>query len=167
MSATDKSPLRSTYEPICWNFKLLAQHELDGFGGMGEGMAVQVAPDGRRIIWLAHESAPKNFTAVDVSDPRKPRSWCRPTCRSPTCVRTRSRSPATPWRSPISARRLGRSPRASSCSTSRCRRARSQSRSWTAAATTRAAFISSGSATCFTAVFHRILGAHCDGSEML
>ena len=73
MSATDKSPLRSTYEPICWNFKLLAQHELDGFGGMGEGMAVQVAPDGRRIIWLAHESAPKNFTAVDVSDPRKPK----------------------------------------------------------------------------------------------
>src|ERR1700741_237407 len=72
MSATDKSPLRSTYEPICWNFKLLAQHELQGFGGMGEGMAVQIAPDGRRIIWLAHESAPKNFTAVDVSDPRKP-----------------------------------------------------------------------------------------------
>ena len=51
MSATDTSPLRSTYEPIAWNFKLLAQHELDGFGGMGEGMAVQVAPDGRRIIW--------------------------------------------------------------------------------------------------------------------
>src|SRR5258705_7360756 len=73
MSATDKSPLRSTYEPICWNFKLLAQHELDGFGGMGEGMSVQIAPDGRRLIWLAHESAPKNFTAVDVSDPRKPK----------------------------------------------------------------------------------------------
>ncbi len=30
-------------EPVTWNFKLLAQHELDGFGGMGEGMAVQVA----------------------------------------------------------------------------------------------------------------------------
>ena len=60
-------------DPIEWNFKLLAQHELDGFGGMGEGMSVQIAPDGRRIIWLAHESAPKNFTAVDVSDPRKPK----------------------------------------------------------------------------------------------
>ena len=33
----------------------------------------QIAPDGRRIIWLAHESAPKNFTGVDVSDPRKPK----------------------------------------------------------------------------------------------
>src|SRR5205085_4250492 len=73
MSATDTSPLRSTYEPIAWNFKLLAQHELDGFGGMGEGMAVQIAPDGRRILWLAHESAPKNFTGVDVSDPRTPK----------------------------------------------------------------------------------------------
>lgn len=54
-------------------FKLLAQTDLGGFGGMGEGMAVQIAADGRRIIWLAHESAPKNFTAVDVSDPRKPK----------------------------------------------------------------------------------------------
>src|SRR4051812_680786 len=56
-----------------WNFKLLAHDTLAGFGGMGEGMAIQVAKDGRRILWLAHESAPKNFTAVDVSDPRKPK----------------------------------------------------------------------------------------------
>jgi hypothetical protein len=68
------SPLnKSASESVCWNLKLLAHHELGGFGGMGEGMAVQVAKDGRRIIWLAHESAPKNFTAVDVSDPRKPK----------------------------------------------------------------------------------------------
>jgi hypothetical protein len=40
---------------------------------MGEGMAIQKAKDGRRIIWLAHEHAPKNFTAVDVTDPRKPK----------------------------------------------------------------------------------------------
>ncbi len=56
-----------------WNFKLLAQHELGGFGGMGEGMSITIAKDGRRIIWLAHESAPKNFTGVDVSDPRNPK----------------------------------------------------------------------------------------------
>ncbi len=60
-------------DSVCWNFKLLAQHELGGFGGMGEGMAMQIAKDGRRILWLAHESAPKNFTAVDVSDPRNPK----------------------------------------------------------------------------------------------
>jgi len=58
---------------VTWNFKLIAHDTLAGFGGMGEGMAVQVAKDGRRILWLAHESAPKNFTAIDVSDPRKPK----------------------------------------------------------------------------------------------
>jgi hypothetical protein len=74
MSVTEASPLaKGNYEPVAWNFKLLAQHELQGFGGMGEGMSIQIAPDGRRILWLAHESAPKNFTAVDVSDPRKPK----------------------------------------------------------------------------------------------
>src|ERR1700750_3262805 len=56
-----------------WNFRQLAHHELDGFGGIGEGMSIQIAKDGRRIVWLAHESAPKNFTAVDVTDPRAPK----------------------------------------------------------------------------------------------
>jgi hypothetical protein len=52
--------------------KLLAQHTLNGHGGMGEGMSLQVKGE-RRILWLAHESAPKNFTGVDVTDPRKPK----------------------------------------------------------------------------------------------
>src|SRR5262245_22266088 len=69
--AAKSAPL-SNGGPVTWNFKLLSHHLLDGFGGMGEGMSIQIAPDGRRILWLAHESAPKNFTAVDVSDPRKP-----------------------------------------------------------------------------------------------
>src|SRR6266581_7986120 len=55
------------------NMKLLAQHALNGFGGMGEGMSMQLARGGRRILWLAHESAPKNFTAVDVTEPRAPK----------------------------------------------------------------------------------------------
>jgi hypothetical protein len=53
--------------------KLLGHHELDGFGGIGEGCNMQMTKDGRRILWLAHESAPKNFTGVDVSDPLKPK----------------------------------------------------------------------------------------------
>jgi hypothetical protein len=53
--------------------RLIAHHDLSGFGGIGEGMAMQHARDGRRILWLAHESAPKNFTGVDVTDPRAPR----------------------------------------------------------------------------------------------
>jgi hypothetical protein len=55
------------------NMRLLAQNDLSGFGGVGEGMSLQLAKDGRRILWLAHESAPKNFTGVDVSDPRNPK----------------------------------------------------------------------------------------------
>ena len=54
------------------NMRLMAHHSLNGFGNMGEGMAIQLAKDGRRVLWLAHESAPKNITAVDVTDPRKP-----------------------------------------------------------------------------------------------
>ena len=42
------SPLEKSGEPITWNFKLLAQNNLGGFGGMGEGIAVQLAKDGRR-----------------------------------------------------------------------------------------------------------------------
>jgi hypothetical protein len=53
--------------------KLLAQHELQGFGGLGEGISMQRTRDGRRILWLAHESAPKNFTGVDVTDPLNPK----------------------------------------------------------------------------------------------
>src|SRR5438445_372265 len=54
------------------NMRLLGHNDLGGFGNCGEGMAIQMARDGRRVIWLGHESAPKNFTAVDVTDPRKP-----------------------------------------------------------------------------------------------
>src|SRR5256712_6785563 len=67
-----KSP-SSNGDPIPWNFKLIGHHMLDGFGGRGEGLSIQMAPEGRRILWLAHEGAPKNFPAVDVSDPRKPK----------------------------------------------------------------------------------------------
>jgi hypothetical protein len=58
--------------PTARNMRLLAQHPLDGFGNCGEGMAIQLTRNKRRVLWLAHESAPKNVTAVDVTDPRKP-----------------------------------------------------------------------------------------------
>jgi hypothetical protein len=60
-------------DAVTGRFRFLAHHPLDGFGGLGEGMAIQTAPDRRRILWLAHEGEPKNFTGVDVSDPRRPR----------------------------------------------------------------------------------------------
>jgi hypothetical protein len=65
-------PAARPEQTLAWNMTLLAHHELAGFGGLGEGMAMQQTRDGRRILWLAHESAPKNFTGVDVTDPRKP-----------------------------------------------------------------------------------------------
>ncbi|HET7159117.1 MAG TPA: hypothetical protein VFI62_08975, partial [Burkholderiales bacterium] len=60
-------------QTLAWNMKLLSHNELAGFGGVGEGISMQLAGDGRRILWLAHESAPKNFTAVDVTDVRNPK----------------------------------------------------------------------------------------------
>ena len=60
-------------QTMAHNMTLVAHHELDGFGGMGEGIAMQKTDDGRRILWMAHESAPKNFTGVDVTDPKNPR----------------------------------------------------------------------------------------------
>ncbi len=76
MSGT-MNPGRQPDKTLALNMKLLAQHELNGFGGIGEGINMQVTKDGRRILWLAHESAPKNFTAVDVSDPRNLKVVCQ------------------------------------------------------------------------------------------
>ena len=39
-----KSPISSSGGPITWNFKLIAHHLLDGFGGMGEGEFVTRLP---------------------------------------------------------------------------------------------------------------------------
>lgn len=66
-------PAGRATQTLAHNMTLLAHHELAGFGGLGEGIALQLTRDGRRVLWLAHESAPKNFTAVDVTDPRAPR----------------------------------------------------------------------------------------------
>lgn len=72
MSAT-LSPQSQAAQTLAWNMKLLSHHELAGFGGVGEGINMQLTKDGRRILWLAHESAPKNFTGVDVTDVRNPK----------------------------------------------------------------------------------------------
>ena len=67
------SPAAQADRTLSFNMKLLSHHTLQGYGGLGEGMAMQLTRDGRRIMWLAHESAPKNFTGVDVTDPRNPK----------------------------------------------------------------------------------------------
>ena len=71
--ATLNSPGARADQALSLNMKLLAHHELAGFGGLGEGISMQLDAKGRRILWLAHESAPKNFSGVDVSDPLNPK----------------------------------------------------------------------------------------------
>jgi hypothetical protein len=70
----DNASVDSAGKPDLINGMRLIGHDLlAGYGGVGEGMSLQAAPDGRRILWLAHEGPPKNFTGVDVTDPRRPR----------------------------------------------------------------------------------------------
>jgi hypothetical protein len=67
------TPRARADQTLSHNMKLLGHHELNGFGNVGEGMGMQATKDGRRILWLGHESAPKNFSGVDVTDPRNPK----------------------------------------------------------------------------------------------
>ena len=55
------------------NMRLISHNELGGFGNIGEGIDLHQGREGRRTLYLAHESAPKNFTSVDVTDIRNPK----------------------------------------------------------------------------------------------
>jgi len=55
------------------NFKLLARHDAGGAPNLGEGMAMKVTRDGRRIMYIAHENAPVAFSIFDVTEPSKPK----------------------------------------------------------------------------------------------
>jgi len=39
----------------------------------GEGLALRQYPDGRRVLFLAHESAPMCVSIIDVSKPDDPK----------------------------------------------------------------------------------------------
>ena len=110
-------------QEMAWNFRLVAQHELGGFGGMGEGMSIQLAQDGRRIMWLAHESAPEELHRRRRHGSDEPdASWFRPSCPNSYALElARSGGRHHGGRLPDQERR-GRSLPASSCSTSRCRK---------------------------------------------
>jgi hypothetical protein len=73
MSTPQLSTQSRADQSLSLNMKLLSHNELAGFGGVGEGINMQITDDGRRIMWLAHESAPKNFTGVDVTDVKNPK----------------------------------------------------------------------------------------------
>ena len=54
------------------NMRLISHHDLNGFGNIGEGIHLHRTHDGRRILYMAHESAPKDITGIDVSDLHNP-----------------------------------------------------------------------------------------------
>src|SRR5262249_16487493 len=54
------------------NMRLLAQHDLNGHGDGGEGLAIQQLPDGRRLLYLAHEGTETCVSIIDVTNPKSP-----------------------------------------------------------------------------------------------
>lgn len=60
-------------EPEARNMRIVGRSDLHGQGNGGEGLALRECDDGRRILFLAHESAPVCFSVVDVTDVRAPK----------------------------------------------------------------------------------------------
>jgi hypothetical protein len=52
--------------------RLVGHCTLNGFGNGGEGISLKKLSDGRRVLFIAHESAPKDFSVLDVTDPSAP-----------------------------------------------------------------------------------------------
>jgi hypothetical protein len=65
-------PLPGQTQAEARNMALVGHSDLNGNGDGGEGLAIQQWPDGRRILYLAHE-APRNcLSIVDVTRPENP-----------------------------------------------------------------------------------------------
>ena len=56
------------------NMRIVGHNDLNGKGNGGEGLALTQYANGKRVLFLAHESAPTCFSVVDVTDTAKPRS---------------------------------------------------------------------------------------------
>jgi len=54
------------------NMQIIGRSDLNGIGKGGEGLALAQYPDRRRVLFLAHESAPMCFSVIDVTDPTHP-----------------------------------------------------------------------------------------------
>src|ERR1700743_1135758 len=55
------------------NMTIIGHSDLNGAGHGGEGLALRQYPDGRRVLFLAHESAPMCVSLVDVTKPEDPK----------------------------------------------------------------------------------------------
>src|ERR1700744_5977719 len=54
------------------NMEIIGHSDLTGVGKGGEGLALRAYPDGRRILFLAHESGPMCVSILDVTKPTDP-----------------------------------------------------------------------------------------------
>jgi hypothetical protein len=54
------------------NLQLVAHHTLDGAPNVGEGMAMKITPDGRRLLYIANEHPPAALSILDVTEPSSP-----------------------------------------------------------------------------------------------
>jgi len=54
------------------NVTLVGHNDLNGNGDGGEGLAIQQWPDGRRLLYLAHEAERTCLSIIDVTHPENP-----------------------------------------------------------------------------------------------
>ena len=55
------------------NMQIIGHSDLNGAGKGGEGLALRQYPDGQRVLFLAHESAPMCVSVIDVTKPEDPK----------------------------------------------------------------------------------------------
>jgi hypothetical protein len=54
------------------NLRLIGHHDLDGASNAGEGLAMKITPDERRLFYVAHENPPMAMSILDVTEPARP-----------------------------------------------------------------------------------------------
>src|SRR5271170_6496322 len=64
--------LNAQPRPESSNMALVGHNDLNGNGDGGEGLAIQQWPDGRRVLYLAHEGQKTCLSIVDVTHPENP-----------------------------------------------------------------------------------------------
>jgi len=55
------------------NMQIIGHSDLNGAGKGGEGLALRQYPNGQRVLFLAHESAPMCVSVIDVTKPEDPK----------------------------------------------------------------------------------------------
>lgn len=71
VTAARADPIPKVAESV--NMEIIGHSNLNGAGKGGEGLALRQYSDGRRVLFLAHESAPMCFSVIDVTKPEDPK----------------------------------------------------------------------------------------------